>query len=132
MILHSSDEMSLIYLRERGLIYFTIVGFTKTNAIRELFEQLKENREKIKSDKLLFDTSKLGVMRQIDQNIFLEELMPLFREIGIKKTALIKTSDAFGQGKIKALVSSADNEEIQVFDDMITAERWLLACVEQY
>ncbi len=132
MILHSSDEMSLIYLRERGLIYFTIVGFTKTNAIRELFEQLKENREKIKSDKLLFDTSKLGVMRQIDQNIFLEELMPLFREIGIKKTALIKTSDAFGQGKIKALVSSADNEEIQVFDDMITAERWLLAYVEQY
>lgn len=126
MIVHSSEKVTLIYIKSRGLLYFTIVGFTEDDVIKKVATDLNKNKREIKSDKLLVDTSKLGVLRKSDYKIIVDQMLPVFKEVGIKKAALLKTSDIFGLRKINDIINTIGNKKVMIFDDMIVAEKWLL------
>ncbi len=126
MIVHSSEKVTLIHIKSRGLLYFTIVGFTEGNVIETVVADLKQNQKDITSDRLLVDTSKLGVLRKSDYQKIVDQMLPIFREIGIKKAALLKTTDIFGERNIKDFIKNIDRKKVKVFDDMIVAEKWLL------
>ncbi len=124
--IHSSGKVSLIYINRRRLLYFTIVGFTDESVIHTVVDDLNAVKHDVRADKLLIDTSKLGVLRKSDHDIIVEKMLPMFKEVGVNKIAMLKTTDVFGERSINDIVRAFGNDQVRVFDDIIFAEKWLL------
>ncbi len=123
--IHSSDQVTIIYIEKRRLLYFTIVGFPGKNIIKEALADLNSKKDLISADKLLVDTSRLGVLRKSDHDIIVEQMLPQYINSGVNKAALIRTSDVFGINSINEIKSGLGNIPVKIFDDLILAEKWL-------
>jgi hypothetical protein len=116
----------MLYVRKINLIYASIVGYCNQIEISEASKILESNKSRIKAATMLVDTSKLGVLRDIDRNKIVHELFPIFRSIGIGKAAFIHSDDVFGQLSLRQLLPHVQKSEIQVFNNIHNAEEWLL------
>jgi hypothetical protein len=127
MIIHNSENSSLIYLKNRKLIYATIVGFCSGDEIKKAASSLKVHSHEINAFFLLIDTSKTAIIKDSDMQTIKNILFPVFREVGIKKTAIIKSENVFGQLSIAELIKDVQISEVKEFLDLNSAENWLFA-----
>lgn len=125
MILHNTDNAALLYIDKTELLYATIVGFSDSDELSVAAGQLKAKIRHIHADRILVDTSKLGVLRTVDLGIIQNTIVPLLREVGLKKVAMLKPDNAFGHMNVLKFLSFAQQAEARVFEDMTLAEEWL-------
>ena len=59
-------------------------------------------------------------------NLVIKEVFPLFREMGIKKAAVIRSLNSYGQLSLIQMLSHVHLAEIEEFGDIESAHTWLI------
>lgn len=126
MILHNTENAALLYIGKSDFLYATIVGFSNNEEIKMAADQIKAKIRHIRAERILVDTSKLGVLRSNDFNTIRDTIVPLLREVGLKKVAFLKPDNSFGHLNVLKFLTFAQTAEARIFNDMDSAEKWLM------
>lgn len=125
-ILYDTTIASVLYIKKREYLYLTIEGFVNSETLSEVVDALQHGITHNHVKKIIFDTSKVKVIKKEDIQLLTLTLIPLLSKSVVSKIAFINSDDVFGNKSVNML-ASIFNEHIptQAFPNMENAEIWL-------
>lgn len=125
-ILYDTTIASVLYIKKREYLYLTIEGFVNSETLSEVVDALQHGITHNHVKKIIFDTSKVKVIKKDDLDFIKQNLSPLLSKSIVTKVVFLNSDDIFGNHSIEVLTSFF-NQIIptRAFPDMEKAELWL-------
>jgi DNA-directed RNA polymerase subunit F len=125
MMIYNSKEACILYIKKRNYVYLAVEGFINSEKIKEFYESLvKVCREK-NIKRILFDTSKLGAIKENDLQWIFQSTADTVNPLNIYKIAFLSPKNVFGSRTVSKIFSELHDLKAEVFDNMEDAENWL-------
>ncbi|BDX38218.1 hypothetical protein CYCD_15730 [Tenuifilaceae bacterium CYCD] len=125
-ILYNTNSASMLYIKKREYLFLSIEGFANTRTLSELVEALNYGISHNHVKKIIFDTSKVKVIKKEDIQLLTLTLIPLLSKSAVSKIAFINSDDVFGNKSVSMLASIfTEHIPTQAFPNMESAEIWL-------
>jgi ethanolamine utilization protein EutP (predicted NTPase) len=124
---YSSENISIVYVEKNNFMYTAFIGFINDLDISDVIKELKKNSKPLSPRLMIFDTSKVGVISKNEADRISNEIMPLLDTSNLKKAAIINSDNVFGQTSIKRLRKAITATKVELFADIIEAEKWLFS-----
>jgi len=118
-------ETCIIFIEGKNYAYLALEGFIETEKIKEFAGKLIDLCSKKKVTRLLFDTSKLSIIKPSDLEWVINEILPNLRFKHIEKIAFLLPENPFGFVSVRNLMKHIDNKKVEVFRRMEHAETWI-------
>lgn len=125
MIVYNSDEACILYIKKRNYIYLAIEGYLDSEKIKVFSQELLGICTEKKISKILFDTSKLRIVKEVDLEWLFNDIFSVLRSLNIKRIALLNPQNAFGYITIKRITGEIKKSKVKILDTMEEAEGWL-------
>jgi len=107
-------------------MYIVIEGYLNAETLPGFNKALVNGVMHSDVKKLLFDTTKINVIKSEDILWLNENLMPYLAKNRLMKVAFIKPENAFGSKSVETLAGIMKNHtNVKILPNMELAERWL-------
>ncbi len=125
-ILYNADNASLLYIKKREYLYLTVEGFVRKETLEMLTNALIKGITETTVSRIIFDTSKVKVIKKEDIALFLETITPILDKRSVRKIVFINSDDIFGNKSVELLASCLNSKiPTKIFSNMERAELWL-------
>lgn len=125
-ILYNADNASLLYIKKREYLYLTVEGFVRKETLEMLTNALIKGITETTVRRIIFDTSKIKVIKKEDIALFLETITPILDKRSVRKIVFINSDDIFGNKSVELLASCLNSKiPTKIFSNMERAELWL-------
>lgn len=117
---------------EQGLITLTWTGFAPSPVFRSILEDALLNVRLHKLSFWLADLRKMNAILRQDEQWSANDWFPRIATSGLKRMAILTSSDYFNQMSVERIMNDATPElpfTISYFDDPVAARDWLLSKV---
>ncbi len=125
MTIYNSEKACIKWIEERKYIYLAVDGFMESDKIKIFTEQLVSACKKYDVAGILFDTSKITIIKHKDLQWINEEVIPSLRNGKIKKVAFLCPENSFGSLSIELIMENIIESEINIFSKLDDAKEWL-------
>jgi len=124
MIYYSNSQSCIIYLKNKNAAYLAIEGFVSSETIREFMVKAVQlcTHQTVKA--ILFDSSKINVLRTEDMNWIKQSVLPLFGTSSLKKVGYLEPQDIFGELSLEKLIPENSKVIFKKFKTLEDAEKW--------
>ncbi len=130
MYVYQSKEACIIYVEQRCYAYLTIEGFFNSEKLKDFSLKIIELCRTEKVSKLLFDSTKLTIIKLDDINWLLKNVIPDLKQQELQKVAFIMPENNFGFVSINRLLCTVDKDRVKLFESFEQAEEWLFDMVD--
>lgn len=117
---------------EQGLITLTWTGFAPSPIFRSILEDALMNVRLHKLSFWLADLRQMNAILRQDEQWSANDWFPRAAASGLKRMAILTSSDYFNQMSVERIMNSATPElpfAVSYFDDLLAARAWLLSKV---
>lgn len=117
---------------DTGLITLTWTGFAPSTVFRSILEDALMNVRLQHLSFWLADLRKMNAILRQDEQWSANDWFPRLAASGLKRMAILTSSDYFNQTSVDRIMSDATPEltfTVSYFDDPATARAWLLSGV---
>ena len=125
MIVHNSMESCIIHVESRNYAYLAVEGFIDSKKTKEFAEKLVSLCLHNKIGMIMFDSSKLSVIKPTDMEWIFEQVLQPLRYCSIDKVAFLMPESTFGIVSVKKLIQHIENCSTGIFRNIEQAETWL-------
>jgi hypothetical protein len=125
-------EACIIYVESKNYAYMALEGFVESAKIKEFALKTSELCKQKKVSCIIFDTSKLQIIKQIDIQWLIEQVFPVLRNYNLSKIAFLLPENPFGLTSLKSLIKHIDTNKVEVFQKMEEAEAWIFSDDKTY
>lgn len=125
MLIYSSKEACILYIKKRNYVYLAIEGFINSEKIREFYGSLVKICREKNITRILFDTSNLGAIKENDLQWIFQSIADTLNPLNIYKIAFLSPKNAFGAMTISRIFTEVHDLEAKVHERMEDAENWL-------
>lgn len=130
MIIYNSNEACIIWVEKRKYIYLAVDGFLESHKIKAFTEQLINICKTQDVQGIIFDTTKITIIKPKDLKWINEEVIPKLRIGKIKKVAFLYPENSFGSLSIDRIKQNVIVSEAKIFRKLEDAEKWLFSADE--
>lgn len=116
----------MLYIQKREYLFLTIEGFVNTKTLNEVSKALQDGIIHKHVKKVIFDTSKVKVIKKDDLDFLKESFMNQLSKSVVSKIAFLNSDDIFGNHSVE-LLTAFFNQKIptRAFKCIECAEGWL-------
>ena len=125
LIVYNSDEACILYIKKRNYIYLAIEGFLNSEKTKAFYKSMVDICRKKNITRILFDTSKLGTIKEDDLQWIFKEAAEAITPINIKKISFVSPQNSFGKWTISRIFTGFKDLNAKVLDSIEEAENWL-------
>ena len=127
MVIYESNRVHVSYHEEKGYIKEVFSSFVPSDEIKTFHEALIEACKKYNVSVMVSDTSKMAIMKADDISWILTEAGPYLIKAGLRKIGVVTPENPFAKKTVDAIIARATVIDIRAFDDLSSAENWLLS-----
>jgi DNA-directed RNA polymerase subunit F len=132
LIIYNSEEACILYIKKRNYVYLAVEGFLNSDKIKEFYESLAKICREKKINRILFDTSKLGTIKEEDLQWVFKSAKETVYPLNIYKIAFLNPKNAFGNYTITRFLKGLKDLEAKILETMEDAENWLFEDITTY
>ncbi|HSI91141.1 MAG TPA: STAS/SEC14 domain-containing protein [Adhaeribacter sp.] len=114
--------------QERNLLVLTWHGFANSEEFREVRSKAIELSRTHQVEKWLSNMKEMKAIRQADQDWSVNDWLPLFQSLHLKKWAIVIADDMFNQMAMSSMMSKIRPKldfPVEYFQDLTSARSWL-------
>lgn len=112
------------------LIRLNWTGYAPSGPYRSILEEAQQNVRSLGLKRWLADLRYMDAILKLDQEWTVTDWFPRMAQSGLKRMAILTSSDYFNQISVERIMSAATPEmpfAISYFDDVDKAKEWLLS-----
>lgn len=125
-VIYSTSNASILYIKKREYLYLALEGYISTANFYEIAKALLNGVIYNRVKKILFDTSKVSVIKTDVIQAINDNILPVLEKYGVLRIVLIKSDNVFGNKSIESVANIISGKiEVKVLPTMEQAENWL-------
>jgi hypothetical protein len=129
MIVYQSKDACIIHIEKRNYAYLAIEGFFDSSRLKDFSLKVIELCRTKGVSKLLFDVSKITVIKSEDIEWLQENIVPKLKNAESNRYAIVCPENQFGLISVNRILSYTDKNKFKFFPNIERAEDWLFKSV---
>jgi hypothetical protein len=125
MIYYSTTNACIMSIDKYSTAFLVLEGYVNETTIKEFGQKAHELCIKSEVSNVIFDTSRLEILKKEEIAVLSDKLIPLFQHSHINKIAYLKPQNAFGELSMNLLMNIKTINKIRKFNSLEEAEKWV-------
>jgi hypothetical protein len=125
MIYYSSTNACIMFIEKFNTAYLVLEGYLNETIIKEFGQKAHELCVKSEVSKIIFDTSRLDILKKEELSVLADKFIPVFHQAHINKIAYLKPQNAFGELSMNLLMNIKTLNKVKKFNTLEDAEKWV-------